>query len=73
MCLYVKGSLSTGLTGQARKKLHPPSDRRFLRMIAWKKQHVTYDAVSLFMEQKLRENAEAACEKLSEPLLLHRN
>jgi len=33
-------------------------------------QHMTYYTESLFMEQKLRPNTEAVCEKLSEPSLL---
>ena len=33
-------------------------------------EHMTYYTVSSFIEQKLRQNTEAGCEKLSEPLLL---
>jgi len=43
---------------QVLKLSNPASDER-----------MTYYTVSLFIEQKLRQNTEAVCEKLSEPLI----
>ena len=39
-------------------------------MSGYNDKNVTYYTMSLFIEQKLSQNTEAVCEKLSEPLLL---